>query len=67
MSKGQRPFIGGILSLEEFFPVIVHWEVANIQVPEPGILLLLGAGLIALVVLGIIKRKKNGNKGQSIP
>jgi threonine dehydrogenase-like Zn-dependent dehydrogenase len=67
MSKGERPFIVGILSFEEYFPVIVHLEVANPQVPEPGVLLLLGAGLIGLVIWAIIKRKKTGTKGKSNP
>ena len=67
MNKGKRPFIVGILSFEEYFPVIVHWEVANPRVPEPGVLLLLGAGLIGLVIWAIIKRKKTGAKGKSNP
>jgi hypothetical protein len=37
------------------------------KVPEPGILVLLGVGLIALVVLGIIKKKRSATRGKSIP
>jgi len=39
----------------------------DVQVPEPGVLLLLGAGLIVLVILGIKKRKKSGTKGERNP
>jgi threonine dehydrogenase-like Zn-dependent dehydrogenase len=55
------------LNFEEFIPVNVHWQVAYPQVPEPGVLLLLGAGLIALVIFGLRKRKKNNAKGKNIP
>jgi PEP-CTERM motif len=51
LSRGQEPFIGEIL----------------IQVPEPGVLLLLGAGLILLVILGIRKRKRTAAKGKNNP
>ncbi len=51
LSQGEGPFIGEIL----------------IQVPEPGVLLLLGAGLILLVILGIRKRKRTGTKGKNNP
>jgi hypothetical protein len=37
------------------------------QVPEPGVLLLLGAGLIVLVILGIRKRKRTAAKGNTGP
>jgi hypothetical protein len=37
------------------------------QVPEPGVLLLLGAGLIVLVILGIRKKKRTAAKGNSNP
>ena len=51
LSQGEEPFIGEIL----------------IRVPEPGVLLLLGAGLILLVILGIRKRKKTATKGKNNP
>ncbi len=51
LSQGEEPFIGEIL----------------IQVPEPGVLLLLGAGLILLVILGIRKRKRTATKGKNNP
>jgi hypothetical protein len=51
ISKGEGPFIGEILT----------------RVPEPGVLLLLGAGLILLVILGIRKRKRTATKGKSSP
>ncbi len=51
LSQREEPFIGEIL----------------IQVPEPGVLLLLGAGLILLVILGIRKRKRTATKGKNNP
>jgi hypothetical protein len=51
LSQGEEPFIGEIL----------------IQVPEPGVLVLLGAGLILLVILGVRKRKRTATKGKSNP
>ncbi len=51
LSQGEGPFIGKIL----------------IQVPEPGVLLLLGAGLIVLVILGIRKKRRTATKGKSNP
>jgi len=51
LGQGEGPFIGEIL----------------IQVPEPGVLLLLGAGLILLVILGIRKRKRTAAKGKNNP
>jgi len=54
--------MGGILNFKDFFPVNVDWQIAY-QVPEPGVLLLLGAGLIALVIFALRKRKRNGTKG----
>jgi hypothetical protein len=47
----KGPFIGEILS----------------QVTEPGVLLLLGAGLIVLVIFGIRKKKRTAAKGNSNP
>ncbi len=51
LSQGERFFNGQTLS----------------QVPEPGVLLLLGAGLIVLVILGIRKRKRTAAKGTNNP
>lgn len=91
ISKGERPFIEGILNFEGYFPVVFDWREPGMpekikramfdfggerygfsawtlgQVPEPGVLLLLGAGLIALVILGIRKKRRTAPRGKRSP
>jgi len=67
--KKMRPFLFGciILLMAVRAYGFINGEDANPQVPEPGMLLLLGAGLIVLVIVGIKKRKRTGTKGKSNP